>query len=403
MDRVPSAPRDGWLRTVEEQGLTYALDRAADGGTVPYWDESACYELTEADVEVLERATGELHRMTVAAVHRMAHDPGIVARHGLPDGAGAWLAASLSDPDATSVYGRLDLAWDGDGAPKLLEYNADTPAGLVEAAVCQWFWLEDLHPARDQWNLLHERLVEGWRRMRARTGVDVVHFAVGQDEPTEDWATVAYLRDTAQEAGLVALGITMEDIGWHHGQRRFVDVHGAPITHCFKMYPTEWMLDSPFGGYLLGGASTTQWVEPPWKLLAGSKALLPVLWEMFPGHPNLLPAYFDHPHGMTAYASKPLFGWEGDGVDVVGPDGTERSPRLRTDGQQRVYQQYAPLPEFDGNRPVLGTWVVDGKPAGLGIRESTNLVTNTGARFVPHRMLAPRSSPEQVAVWVAEP
>lgn len=403
MDRLPSQPRPDWLRTVEQQGLTYAVDRAEDGAAVPYWDESACYELTESDVEVLERATGDLHRMAVAAVHRMAHDPEIVARHGLPDGAGAWLAGSLADPQATSVYGRFDLAWDGDGPPKLLEYNADTPAGLVEAAVSQWFWLEDLHPDHDQWNLLHERLVEGWRRMRARTGVEVVHFAVGQDEPTEDWATVAYLRDTAQEAGLVALGITMEDIGWHHGQRRFVDVHGAPITHCFKMYPTEWMLDSPFGAYLLGGASTTQWIEPPWKLLAGSKALLPVLWEMFPGHPNLLPAYFDHPHGLTAYASKPLFGWEGDGVDVVGPDGEERSPRLRTAGQQRVYQQYTPLPDFDGNRPVLGTWVVDGKPAGLGIRESTNLVTNTGARFVPHRMLAPRSSAEQVATWVAEP
>ena len=403
MDRLPSQARPDWLRTVEQQGLTYAVARAEDGAAVPYWDESACYELTESDVEVLERATGDLHRMAVAAVHRMAHDPEIVARHGLPDGAGAWLAGSLADPQATSVYGRFDLAWDGDGPPKLLEYNADTPAGLVEAAVSQWFWLEDLHPDHDQWNLLHERLVEGWRRMRARTGVEVVHFAVGQDEPTEDWATVAYLRDTAQEAGLVALGITMEDIGWHHGQRRFVDVHGAPITHCFKMYPTEWMLDSPFGAYLLGGASTTQWIEPPWKLLAGSKALLPVLWEMFPGHPNLLPAYFDHPHGLTAYASKPLFGWEGDGVDVVGPDGEERSPRLRTAGQQRVYQQYTPLPDFDGNRPVLGTWVVDGKPAGLGIRESTNLVTNTGARFVPHRMLAPRSSAEQVATWVAEP
>jgi glutathionylspermidine synthase len=401
--RLLSDRRADWQRTVEGQGLSYAVDRGEDGTAVPYWDESACYELTEADVDVLERATAELHRMALQAVRRMVQNPAVIARHGLPEGSAAWLAASLADPDATSIYGRFDLAWDGDGPPKLLEYNADTPAGLVECAVSQWFWLEDLHPERDQWNLVHERLVEGWRRMRRRTGIDTLHFAVGQDEPTEDWATVAYLRDTAQEAGLVALGMTMEQVGWDHGAGRFVDERNVPITHCFKMYPTEWMLAAPFGRYLLSGASSTQWVEPPWKLLAGSKALLPVLWEMFPDHPNLLPAFFDHAHGMAAYASKPLFGWEGDGVEVVSPDGIERSPASHTVGQQRVFQQYVALPDLDGNHPVFGTWVVDGKPAGLGIRESTNLVTNTHARFVPHLMTSPRSTPDQVAAWVAEP
>lgn len=404
MDRLPSTPRPGWLQTVQDQGLTYAVERSVASGTAePYWDERACYVFTERDIETLEQATAELHRMALQAVRRMAADPGIIARHGLPEGSFHWLADSLSDPHGTSIYGRFDLAWDGDGPPKLLEYNADTPAGLVEAAVVQWMWLEDLHPDRDQWNLLHERLVEGWRRLRQRSGIDRMHFAVGQDEPTEDWATVAYLRDTAQEAGLLALGITMEDIGWSHRDHRFVDLEGTPITHCFKMYPTDWMLGAPFAQYLLSGASRTQWVEPPWKLLAGSKALLPVLWEMFEGHPNLLPAYFDHPHGLTAYAAKPLFGWEGDGVGIVSPDGSETSTATHTAGQPLVYQQYTPLADFDGNHPVLGTWVVDGKPAGLGVRESTNLITNTRARFVPHVMAAPRSSAEQIATWVAEP
>ena len=160
-------------------------------------------------------------------------------------------------------------------------------------------------------------------------------------------------------------------------------------------------------GLVLRGAPAVrgvhhQWVEPPWKLLAGSKALLPVLWEMFEGHPNLLPAYFDHPHGMPAYAAKPLFGWEGDGVHIVTSAGGEQSPVVRTGGQELVFQRYVELPDLDGQHPVLGTWVVDGLPAGLGIRESTNLITNAQARFVPHRILAPRSTDEQVASWVRE-
>jgi glutathionylspermidine synthase len=399
---VTSRPRDGWLATVEEQGLTYAVDRAGSGEPVVYWDESAYYELTEADVDYLEGVTEELHGMAMQAVERMVDDPTVVERHGLPPGSGQLLARSLRDRTQTSVYGRFDLAWGGSGDAKLLEYNADTPAGLVEAAVCQWMWLEDLHPERDQWNMVHEHLVKRWGELRDATGVRTLHFAVGQNEPTEDWATVAYLRDTAQEAGLETLGITVEEIGWHHTREVFVDGQDVEITHCFKMYPTEWMLESPFGELLILDRAATHWIEPPWKLLVGSKALLPVMWEMFPGHRNLLPSYFDAPYAMREYVTKPLFGWEGDGIEIHTPHVSESVAATHSAGQQTIYQKYVALPDFDGNHPVLGTWVIGGRAAGLGIRESTNLITNTDARFVPHLMTTDRSTPEQVEAWLDE-
>jgi glutathionylspermidine synthase len=37
--------------------------------------------------------------------------------------------------DDFSLYGRFDLAFDGRSAPRLLEYNADTPTALLEASV----------------------------------------------------------------------------------------------------------------------------------------------------------------------------------------------------------------------------------------------------------------------------
>lgn len=402
MRRVRTEPRADWLARVEEQGLTYAVDRSGSGEPLPYWDESAYYELTEGDVDYLERVTDELHQLAMQAVERMASDPAIVERHGLPPGSAEWLARSLRDSTQTSVYGRFDLAWDGTGDAKLLEYNADTPAGLVEAAVCQWMWLEDLHPERDQWNMLHEHLVKRWGEFRDAAGVQGLHFAVGQNEPDEDWATVAYLRDTAHEAGLETFGITVEEIGWHHDREVFVDKADVEIAHCFKMYPTEWMLASPFGELLVDGRARTQWIEPPWKLLAGSKALLPVMWEMFAGHPNLLPSYFDAPYAMREYVTKPLFGWEGDGVEIHTPHVTEAVDATHTKGQQKIYQKYVELPDFDGNHPVLGTWVIGGRAAGLGIRESTNLITNTKARFVPHLMTTERSTPDQVEAWLHE-
>jgi glutathionylspermidine synthase len=49
-----------------------------------------------------------------------------------------------------------------------------------------------------------------------------------------------------------------------------------------------------------------------------------------------------------------------------------------------IYQQYCAPPNFDGNYPVLGSWVIDGESAGIGIRESNTLVTGNFSRFVPH-------------------
>ena len=48
------------------------------------------------------------------------------------------------DRDEVTIYGRFDLCFDGRRTPKLLEYNADTPTSLLEAAVVQWFWFKDV-------------------------------------------------------------------------------------------------------------------------------------------------------------------------------------------------------------------------------------------------------------------
>ena len=406
MRRERMQPRPDWRATVEGQGLTYAVGRGEAGEQEPYWHEEHAYVLDPAEVDLLEGATAELHRMCVQAAHRMVEDPAV--RRALNLSGPAWeyvradLAAAGGDGTGVpSLYGRFDLAWDGEGPPKLLEYNADTPAGLVEAAVCQWYWLEDVHPDRDQWNQLHERLVLAWGPVGKRLRGDTVHLAVGQDEPDEDWATVEYLAETAQEAGLRTRGITMEAIGWHRGREVFVDDAEAPVEACFKMYPWEWMLAEDFAAQL--PTAPTTWLEPPWKLLLGSKALLATLWEIFPDHPNLLPAYLDGPRDLRRHVSKPVFGWEGAGIEIsAGGAPVQLQTPGHTTGQARVWQEFVDLPSFDGARPVLGTWVVGGRPAGLGIRESDGLVTDTHARFLPHVIDGPRSTPEQVARWLRD-
>ncbi|MFE5868094.1 glutathionylspermidine synthase family protein [Streptomyces roseifaciens] len=391
MRRHRTEPRPGWQATVEEQGVIYPLTRLPDGSLRPYWDESAYYSFTLAEVEELEETVAELHEMcTAAAAHIVEHDR--FADLGLTDPA---LTALIAESwrrreELPSVYGRFDLRHDGGGPAKLLEYNADTPTSLVEAASAQWFWMEDRFPGLDQWNSLHERLVDAWKRQAPLLppGTPLYFAHSAGDELGEDLMTVAYLRETAEQAGLDTRAISMENIGWDPLSGRFVDERYAFIRSCFKLYPWEWLATDRFGPNALdtldngGGTGSTLWIEPAWKMLLSNKALLAILWELHPGHPNLLPAYLDGPRELArdgGWVAKPLLGREGAGI-TVHEAGTD--PVLRD--EPCCYQQLCPLPDFDGNRTVLGAWVVDGEPAGLGIRESAGLITDEYARFVPH-------------------
>ncbi len=399
MRRERSAARRDWRRTVESQGLVYPVTAREDGTEVPYWYEDAAYVLDEWEVEHLEEVTGRLHGMCVEAAHHLV--TGTMGELGLSERVLALARDSLA-ADPVSVYGRFDLRYDGQGPAQLYEYNADTPTGLIESSVAQWYWVQDVRPERDQWNSLHERLVAAWRKNADRIG-PVLHLAHSETEPSgEEWMTVAYLRDTADQAGLNTVGMTMQQIGFDHDRRRFVDHEGRLIATCFKLYPWEDMVTDEFGDRLLADPDSTRWIEPLWKVVLSNKALLAALWHLYPGHENLIPAYLDKPWGMDSWIAKPLHGREGDGIRYV-LDGTEhRTPDQHYGAEGYCYQQWAPPPDFDGNHAVLGAWVVDGHPAGAGIRESDGPITDYYARFVPHYIDAPTPGAKQRAAWLRE-
>jgi glutathionylspermidine synthase len=122
-------------------------------------------------------------------------------------------------------------------------------------------------------------------------------------------------------------------------------------------------------------------------MILSNKGLLAVLWQMFPDHELLPPAYFeDDPAAANGlgerYVKKPLLGREGANIEIVGGDGTRLDGPYGAEGF--VLQALQPMPDFDGNRPVLGSWVVAGEAGGMGIREERGPVTTNTARFVPH-------------------
>ena len=373
MRRIAVTPRANWQQKVEEQGLAW------HSGQQPYWNETAFYEFTSKEVELIEAATNELEKMTLAAVEH-AIDHRLYGRMGIPEAAAPLIERSW-EADAPSLYGRFDLAFDGVHPPKLLEYNADTPTSLLEAAVVQWYWLQDLFPQRDQFNSIHERLIALWKELAPCLPGQAIALCSMDD--VEDGITVTYLQDTAQQAGLKTALFPIEEIGWDG--RFFVGPDNRPLGAVFKLYPWEWMVREQFGQHL--AAAPTLWIEPAWKMLLSNKGILPVLWKLYPRHPNLLEASFDSPGLMMSWVRKPLLGREGANITLHQP-GKDVETGGDYGAEGFIYQELAPLAQFDGMYPVIGSWVIGHEEgnaaAGMGIREAEMPITTNLSRFVPH-------------------
>jgi glutathionylspermidine synthase len=128
----------------------------------------------------------------------------------------------------------------------------------------------------------------------------------------------------------------------------------------------------------------TRWLEPAWKSLLSNKALLPLLWELFPDHPNLLAAAWTPLPGRCV--KKPVLGREGSNITILEAGQPIESTSGSYGDGEFIYQQFHKTPRFDGNTAVLGSWMVNGYACGLGIREDDGLITTNASRFVPHRI-----------------
>ncbi|GAB4166355.1 MAG: glutathionylspermidine synthase family protein [Thalassobaculales bacterium] len=371
MRRETLAPRPDWPARCEALGFRF---HHVDGQ--PYWNEAACYRFTAAEIDALEEAADALHGLCLEALD-WAVENDRLAPFGIP---AEWHGAVKASWRARepSLYGRFDLCFDGGGPPKLLEYNAETPTALMEAAVVQWQWLEEVAPAADQFNFIHEALVDAWRAIPAG---GPVHLACLRGS-AEDAGTIEYMADAAAQAGHETRLLYVDEIGWQAAAGRFVDREDRPIGTLFRLYPGEMMLADEGAANL--ATAGIRLIEPLWKLPLSSKGLLSLLWHLFPDHPNLLPAFHDPAPLGGSFVAKPLYGREGANLTMVQDGRTVLETPGPYGGGGFVFQALQPLPVFEGRHALVGAWIVGGKACGIGMREDSGPITSNSSRFVPH-------------------
>ncbi|XZF15134.1 glutathionylspermidine synthase family protein [Chitinophagaceae bacterium MMS25-I14] len=373
MKRINITPRNNWQKTVENLGFGF------HSTNVPYWDESAAYVFSMEEILYIEQSTLELWDMCLAAVQHVM-DNRLYSRFHIPDWMVPYIERTWME-DHPAIYGRFDLAYNN-GQVKLLEFNADTPTSLYEAGIVQWFWLQDYDKSKDQFNSIHEKLIDYWKYLKAHLYKAPLHFSCLK-ETLEDLTNTEYLRDCAMQAGLDTKLVFIDDIGWNATQQCFVDMENMPVKNIFKLYPWEWMVNDDFGRNILSDTNRAYWIEPAWKMILSNKAILPVLWELFPGHPLLLKASFD-PGQMDSYVKKPILSREGANISIVENGSLLQYSEGQYGSEGYIFQEYFPLPETNGQHAVLGSWVIGQQAAGMGIRESSSKITDNLSRFVPH-------------------
>ncbi len=131
-----------------------------------------------------------------------------------------------------------------------------------------------------------------------------------------------------------------------------------------------------------------RWIEPIWKMLLSNKGILPVLWELYPGHELLLEARFvDASSGWepeAGWVRKPMHSREGANIVMKLPDGTKIETAGEYTNRKMIDQRLAPEVRFDCRYPVIGLWMIDQECGGMGIREDAGPITGNFSSFVPH-------------------
>lgn len=372
-------------------------------------DEGLYFVMSEAAAIELKRATNELHAMFLHATGQVLHDDALLAKFGFPTALIPRIRQSWENRRTHAITGRFDFGMTPQGL-KVYEYNVDSGSCHMEAGRVQGAWA-DAHgvtEGRDPGSLLTQALIETWRKSQ----IDgIIHLF--RDEHLEEVYHTRYMRDAIEAAGLECRIVNgVEGLAWAQ-DGRVVDVKGTRIDWVWKTWAWETALDqlkaecetdSETGLEVTTAPRSyaprlvdvllhpdVMVFEPLWTLVPSNKAILPVLWDMMPGHPYLLETEFELTASLRSkgYVVKPIVGRCGRNITLVD---TDKTVLAETSGQfhdrDQIYQAMFRLPEIAGLSVQVCSFTADGHYAGACLRCDPSPVIKSESDVLPFRIVS---------------
>ncbi len=352
--------------------------------------------IKEAEATAYYDAANELYDMFVqAGEHVIEHD--LFHELNIPFNLVDIIKESWENDVHWHLYGRFDFAGGVDGEPiKLLEFNADTPTSVIESSIAQWALLKYNNLDNEkQFNNIYNAIRENFQRI-VTLEEDVSKFEEYYDGwkilfssvkgTQEDEDTTRYLQSIAEEAGFNTQFAYVDEVEFDAEEGIFYN--DEQYQFWFKLLPWEDIaIEEGELATILGEIIANKKaiiLNPAYTLMFQSKAIMKIMWDLFPNHPLLLETSFQPLEGR-AYVEKKAFGREGENVTIYDADGSIIDKKEgQYDNYTSVYQEMATL-----NRDEKGDYYQAGvffayEGCGLGFRTASRAILEDGASFAGH-------------------
>ncbi len=392
-----------WIDTSDPAGAAYVTS----SGHTLVGDAGNAYTyfcLSESAYSELQRATNELHHFFMRATEQVVKDDQLLRHFNIPIALWPRIRSSWNNRKNSMITGRFDFSISEKGL-KVYEYNADSASCYFEAARLQTQWAAHFGCSigRSPGEKLFSSLAAAWK---SRGIKDILHIM--QDFDDEETYHALFMKEAMEEAGIavkILQGVT--DLHWRGD--RIVDADNIPIKRVWKTWAWETALDQirheiedhQPAKTAADAGSPPRLVdvllrpevmvhEPLWTLIPSNKAILPVIWSLFPDHPYLLDSQFELTENLLrgGYVEKPIVGRSGENIVITDTDDIIGRTEGRFGNRQRIYQSLFRLPQIGPMNVQVCSFAVAGSFAGACVRVDPSLVIRGASDVMPLRIIA---------------
>jgi len=396
---------DQWLN--ENDPIEHAYVSAMHGHIINSDNIYRYFTISKSAEQELIRATNELHLMYLHATDKVLKEDNLLKYFNIPEILWPRLRLSWQRRRYQTITGRLDFCMDERGL-KVYEYNADSASCHTEAGLILQKWAEQagLEQSNNPSAELLNSLSEAWKHSDAKP---LVHIMQDQDGE-EDYHALFMQRSLTQAGFKTKILHGLDKLHWDK-RGQLIDDESQKVTCVWKTWAWETVLEQlrqeteeqkaappirtghPENKVRLIDVLLRPEVtvfEPLWTVVPSNKAILPILWSLFPNHRYLLEATFELDEQLiqNGYAIKPIAGRCGSNIELINH---QEQILDKTTGnfaqQENIYQQLWCLPKVAEQYMQVSTFTVGGHYGGACLRSDHSLVIKGESDIQPLRVL----------------